>query len=342
MLITTCIIVTVSLILSILLLLQNKKNQVLFMELVQRMEQLELTTPHQFDKLSQEFIQHMNQQLTETKETISQQLKDDLHTYLAYDQLRQNEWKQLIENQRNQRTKLQYLESALNKFPDHRYFFEEYMELLKDTLTNATDRAKPTIIEKMNHTSRIFFDHCRAEDAYFAQQEKDETIRLGHVFMEEFNLKQERNLKTQVDKLNQFVLNSKENMYEIEKLDESINKGALKKYPKLLQRYQIITKKLAAEIMEKPSEEKIQTYNLKAVEAFKRAHEYFKNNESSVKTGATLPKVIKELGGWKLQYLTQPTQIYYQNIYSEIFSKLDANIKPEMTERILKAPTKEI
>lgn len=83
MLLTTCIIVTVSLILLILLLLQNKKDRVLFMELVQRMEQLELTTPHQFDKLSQEFIHHMNQQLTETKKTISQQLKDDLHTYLT-------------------------------------------------------------------------------------------------------------------------------------------------------------------------------------------------------------------------------------------------------------------
>ena len=107
-----------------------------------------------------------------------------------------------------------------------------------------------------------------------------------------------------------------------------------------MQKYQQVTAKLTADLMEKPSEEKIKSYNLKAVESFRKAQNYFNNNETSVKKGQSLTEIINYLGGWDMQYLSPPAQIYYQNVYSDIFSKLDADIKPQMTERILKASAK--
>ncbi|MCT6922155.1 MAG: hypothetical protein M3Z34_08785 [Staphylococcus epidermidis] len=366
MLIAICIIATISCILSIFLILQLQKNQqanlVTFKELTQKLNMIERTIPKQFGELSKEFkissIEHYQQMLenqkqsnvelsnqviqtlNETEKMISNQLKKDLHTYVNFDEFQQNEWSQLIHSQTNQRIKLQYLESALNKFPNNRQFFEEYLQLIKEILENATPQAKQTIIEKLNHASRIFFDNCKAEDANYAQKSKDDAIRLGHEFMKEMDQAQEKQLSNMIKRLEELVVSSKNNVGEIEKIDININKAILKNYPNLLQKYQQVTAKLTADLMEKPSEEKIKSYNLKAVESFRKAQTYFNNNEAAVKKGQSLTEVINYLGGWDLQYLSPPAQIYYQNVYSDIFSKLDADIKPQMTERILKASPK--
>lgn len=366
MLIAISIIATIGCILSIILMLQLQKNQQknldVFNGLMQKIEQIEQSIPNQFNKLSEEFdktsVKHFQQMvenqkksneelsnhvmltLNETKNIISKQLKEDLHTYVEYDELQQKEWMVLIKSQTNQRVKLQYIESALNKFPSNRQFFEGYMELLKATLVHATPKAKKTIIEKMNHVSRIFFDNCKAEDAPYAQKSKDETIRLGHDFMKEIDQAQEKQLANMINKLEQLAVASKANIVEIENLDTQINKGLLKNYPNLMQKYQRITAKLATDLMEKPSEEKIKTYNLTAVESFRKAQNYYKNNEASIKKGVNLTQIIHYLGGWDMQYLSPPAQIYYQNVYSDIFSKLDPEIKPQMTEQILKASAK--
>ena len=128
---------------------------------------------------------------------------------MNYDEFQQKEWMQLIQSQTDQRTKLQYLESALNKFPNNRQFFEDYLQLLKATLENATPKAKQTIIEKMNHVSRIFFDNCKAEDANFAQKSKDDAIRLGHEFMKEIDQAQEKQLSKMINELEKLVVSSK-------------------------------------------------------------------------------------------------------------------------------------
>lgn len=368
MLIAITFIVAISCSLTIALVLQSQKNQKenlkVIGEINHKLNLIEQRLPLQFGELSKklnetsvehfqqmvdnqkntnnEILIQMSQKLDERVKLISEQLKGDLHKYVNYDEIQQNEWLNLIQSQTNQRTKIQFIESAMNKFPSNRQFFEEYLQLLKVTLGNATPIAKQRIIEKMNHSSRIFFDNCTVDDANFAQQTKDYVIRLGHDFMKEFDRAQEKELSLLINKLEELVGSSKTNLVVIENLDTEINKAILKNYPSLYQKYQQITTKLTTSLMEKPSEEKIKSYNLRAVESFRKAQNYFINNESSIKKGQNLEEIIKYLGGWDLQYLSSPTQIYYQNVYSDIFSKLDANIKPQMTERILKATSKGI
>ena len=72
------------------------------------------------------------------------------------------------------------------------------MQLLKATLKNASPKAKQTIIEKMNHVSRIFLDNCNVEDVNYAQKSKDDAIRLGHEFMKEIDQAQEEQLSTMI------------------------------------------------------------------------------------------------------------------------------------------------
>lgn len=342
---------------------RHEQNAKMIITLQERLEKIEQKTPNEFASLSNELKQlsteHYSQMLErqqlvnvelskqvmqsvhETAASISKQLKQDLHTYVFYDEMQQTEWLQLIRSQQDQRVQIQLLESALNKFPSNRTFFEEYINLLKASQIEATPRAKKTILEKMNHVSRIFFDNCQAQDANFAQKMKDDAVRLGHDFMKEQDQAQEKQLAKLVKQLELLVADSGNvNLAQIEQIDGEINKVLLKNYPVLLRKYQQITAQLTTKLMEKPSEERIKLYNLQAVKSFKIAQEYFKINEVNVKNGVALTGIVEHLGGWDMAYLSPPAQIYYQSVYADIFGKLEAEVKPTMTEQMLQANAK--
>lgn len=324
---------------------QQKFQQQMMSQLVEQIDalrknvQLEVRQANETSMvtISKQFEQHID----EIKERISTQLKDDLHTYIHFDEQQQQAWFTQIEAESDKRKKIQLLESALNKFPSNKQFFVMYSKLLEETIELATPSAKKKIIEKMHYAARIFFDNCNSSDASFAMMKKDEAIRLGHTYMKQVTEVEKQKLIERVATLRQLV-NSNAALIKIEQADEQINQVTLARYPEIQSDYKKITATLSSRLMKKVTDEQMKQYNLKAVTAFKNAHSKFTANETTMKTGTNLHEVIALLGGWKTEYLQAPTQMYYQSVYADIFGKLKAEVKPKMTEDMLKAPVKEV
>jgi hypothetical protein len=73
---------------------------------------------------------------------------------------------------------------------------------------------------------------------------------------------------------------------------------------------------------------------LSAVDQFKLAQEKFSSNEAHYKQEMTCIS-YKDVREWDQTYLSRCPQLYFQNIYADIFSKLNPLAKPKMTKLML-------
>lgn len=129
---------------------------------------------------------------------------------------------------------------------------------------------------------------------------------------------------------------------EFDKLLLNINKNenSLKKefltgeqkelYDALTREYSEIISKKMAELNQRSNVE----YNKIAVKDFKYVFEEFKNNESKYKSSQSqlFALVSKRLFSYDASKLFNETLIYYNHVYSLIFSKLDDNAKFTLTQ----------
>lgn len=123
-------------------------------------------------------------------------------------------------------------------------------------------------------------------------------------------------------------------LLKINAVDQRINQSALTQDQK--QRYAQLTKEHTELINEKMLElehRKNVTYNKEAVEAYSKAFKAFKDNESKYKDFTQLRGLSTgTLFAFDASRLFNETLIYYNHVYSYIFSKLDDDGKLALTK----------
>ena len=116
---------------------------------------------------------------------------------------------------------------------------------------------------------------------------------------------------------------------QIRQLDGKIKSDLLT--AEQLNEYELLTKKCADAVTTKSKEFdsiKNADYNLRAVEAYERAFRMFKNADESI----DISKTITELFSFDASRLSAETLLYYNHVYSYIFSKLDDKEKFAFTK----------
>lgn len=141
-----------------------------------------------------------------------------------------------------------------------------------------------------------------------------------------YNLKDE--LKTVKD---QNLFDKK--MSEINAIDFEIQKDYLTKDQN--KHYDLLTKEftsLISEIMKQLEYKTNISYNNEAIKAYKKAFDAFRKDEAKYKNDTQLFELAsKTLFAYDASKLFNETLIYYNHVYSYIFSKLDDNGKYELT-----------
>jgi hypothetical protein len=193
-------------------------------------------------------------------------------------------------------------------------------------------------------------DNCSAADFSYAKKELDHSLKLGNQYMNEVENKRLaiqketlESLELKVEALQLSEDHTDAEVNAIEALDQKIDKSFIKQYPNLHTQYQDISKKLMKYFAPAEKEETvIKQYNLEAIESIKSAYSTFQSNERNYKQGINFQVLTEKLGGWESQYLDPSTQIYFQSVYSEIFSKLNPDVKPKFARGMLKEVKKDI
>ena len=118
----------------------------------------------------------------------------------------------------------------------------------------------------------------------------------------------------------------------IKKVDGSIETAYLT--AEQSKEYERLTNKCSDAVTKKINdleEEKNRDYNIRAVEAFDKAFRLFKNAETS----NNMDKIITEFLSFDASRLTTETMIYYNHVYSFIFSKLSDEEKFAFTKKAI-------
>lgn len=121
---------------------------------------------------------------------------------------------------------------------------------------------------------------------------------------------------------------------ELAQLDADLDQDAFT--PEQREYYDIKTKEfseLISETMRVLEREKNLAYNKKAAESFKKAFEMFRGDEGKYKSRTQLFSLVSStLFGYDASRLFNETLIYYNHVYSYIFSKLDDDGKFALTK----------
>jgi len=129
-------------------------------------------------------------------------------------------------------------------------------------------------------------------------------------------------------------------LIEIEQKERDLDKGALNDEQNRL--YNTLTKDFSEQIsskMQQFARQENVAYNKKAVEDFKQAFEKFMENENKYIGSDTnlFALVNKRLFAYDASRLFNETLIYYNHVYSYLFSKLDDNGKYRLTQYSIEA-----
>ncbi|MBB5175036.1 hypothetical protein [Texcoconibacillus texcoconensis] len=273
----------------------------------------------------------------------TQQLLDRFNVYIEEEEREINAWLTHVQQEDNRAKKVDILESAINKHPSSRKLVEGYIAAIQPLTQATNDRIRKSAIERMQRTLRVFLDHCQAEDFTYAFDQLDASLKLGNNYMNEVEGKRADHLNATLKKLESYMNKldkngslSEADIEEIEKLDSALDRSFLAQDEAQKKRYEVISKKLMDYFTNQaPSEQEKRSYNFKALQAIKQAHESFLSHEKEAKKGTNIQKYSRLLGGWDMDRFYPATQVYYQSVYSDIFSKLEAQVKPEFTKMIM-------
>ncbi len=245
--------------------------------------------------------------------------------------------------------RVEIIESALTRFPGHRPLMELYEKVIMQMHSSNLNAIQKQVIERFNRTARTYRSYCEIEDYPYADEMVDKAIQLGNQFINDFDERRKNQLIKSITALeekfktlenNQVI--SKDELNELEKLDQQIDKSLLSREAALQQKYSSISKKVVKLLTNDVSEMSLNDYNLRALEAIKKAHLHFMKNEKILKSGSHLGDLVVLLGGWDMNAFHLSTQVYYQSIYSDIFTKLEPKAKTTFTELMLKSNKKEV
>lgn len=246
------------------------------------------------------------------------------------------------------------IKNIFNKNTDNQSVFQNYFEFCMKIASWNIDI----------HTREMFLDQASSAIIFFSentsltpdlldmiqicQQEIDE-IRQQILEVEkiQFDKKLEATKKQQTEYLRQlteykYALEQSKDQSEfneflekVKSVEEQINDSILDDSE--LQLYEDLTKDYPNVIAKKMTEFerlKVKSYNQKAVKDFHDVFEKFKQNEDQFKTNIyELKRLVgRKLFSYNASQLLNETLIYYNHVYSYIFSKLDNEGKYRLTE----------
>lgn len=205
-------------------------------------------------------------------------------------------------------------------------FFEENAELNSDTIELINQYHS-----KVNKVAALIADEDEAE-----RRAQDEHIRvqnddtLKKLYREQEKLKNVSNQK-ELDEI----------LIAIAKLDAHIDHDMLTEQQEL--HYNQLNKSYTALISKKMSEiernDNIE-YNRRAADAFATVFDLFRKDENRYKKQAQLLALTSKLFAFDASRLFTETLIYYNHIYSYIFSKLDDDGKLALTKHSIECERK--
>ncbi|KMY51033.1 hypothetical protein [Peribacillus loiseleuriae] len=301
----------------------------------------------EFKSIERNIMQNIVERLDETQEEITSKL--DFYINEELNEI--DKWIHAIKKYKNSPAKcVAMLESALNKYPSSKHLMNLYKENILFLIDSKSPVIKRQAIERYNRTTRVYLDNCRVEDWEFAEEIKNHSLKLGNQYMNDIESKRLSKIKETIEELQIKVSKltyrknlTDEEINEIEQLDNQVDKAFIANYPDLNDRYNEVSKMLIQYFSTVENDEsRIKEYNLNAIDSIQIAYNDFQNNDKSYKKGENIHKLVSKLGGWDSKYLYSSTQIYFQSAYSEIFSKLDLNVKPTFTEKMVNEQIKGI
>lgn len=292
---------------------------------------------------------------THSKEQIDRYCLEALAKLDAYVNEEQEKLTQWIEQIRtfegDSAITIEMAETAMNQYPSSRVLFDLLIDQLKP-LTQSNDwQIRKNALERMNRSIRVFLDNCSFDEWHYAQMLMKENIKAGNAFIR--NLEEQRRnqlaanvatLETRLRQIKNKKTLSPEEIKTLQEADEAVDKRWLDKDEELKARYDLAAQEIVSllQTQQELDEKTSISYNQKAVQAIREAHKLFQSSEGEYKQGRNLEKLSALLGGWESNRLHTSAQVYYQSVYSEIFSKLDPDAKPRLTELILKEQKKKV
>ncbi|MFS0576654.1 hypothetical protein AB1K83_13530 [Sporosarcina sp. 179-K 3D1 HS] len=321
--------------------LQEQHNQQLEAEIESLSKFYEQRFKEQLASITSTYTNDLEKKLDKLDLTI----KQSLHSYLTQEQYEMHQWIELINNESNHAQAIQQVESALNKFPGSSELIELYTKRITPYLESSEQPIQKLALERYNRATRVFLDNCQPSMWKRAKQLHNEALELGNRYMkskvQQFEIQAEQIISV-LETITSAKSLSPKQLERVEKLDNRLQKDLLKNFKGLHARYNKVTQRLFSHLSPSIDQKAVNEYNLNAIQQFKSAQELFTQQESSFKQGIDLARLSNLLGCWDQTYLTPPTQLYFQNVYSDIFAKLNPEVKPEMTKLMLKTTKKTV
>lgn len=315
---------------------QAELNQKTISTFQQSFQAYSNSSKEQFTGLSNSLANKLSQNNKELKQKITL----SLNSYLIQEDKEVEEWTKLVNEETNTTAAIHKLETALNKLPGCLELMKLFADRITPLLLSADSKVQKRAIERYNRAARIFLDNCAPQYWEEAKEMYEDALTLGNLYMKErvqgFEETAERVIRELEEIVEHDILDA-EQMNRVEELDKQLSKEVLKSFDKLNTRYHKATQKLFKQITPEADNVVVEDYNFRALEEFKKASNFFNSDMSFYKTGAGLKKLANLLGAWDHNQLNPATQIYFQSVYSDVFSKLEPADKPIMTELILKA-----
>ncbi|AOM84459.1 hypothetical protein [Salisediminibacterium beveridgei] len=276
-------------------------------------------------------------------------MKAQVKNFVNERQIEHDRWVQRISDEDlSTQQKLEMLETAMNQFPESRELHEAYDQTLQPYLKDSSKEIRMRTARKLNQASRTLLDYCSIDEWDYAVKRYNENLRTGNLLMKshvEEKLASERKKLDQLESAVTRLSREPDNQSlidEIETIEGSLDQKTIERDPVLLKRLREITGDIVGHFTRgnENEEHQVKDYNKRAITSFREASVTFRNNEKTFKGGSGLVSLTEKMGGWDMNVLHPEVQAYYQAVYQEIFGKLDPEVKPKFTERMLNTQDK--
>jgi len=316
----------------------NKQFQEIINNSSSLQEQQQKKLDEELRSLSDLYEKRVEEKLDSMLVELNSTVKNSLYSYLIQEEKEIKEWLDIIEKEKNHARAIQQLESALNKFPGSYDLIQVYARRITPFLESSENTVRKMALERYNRATRVFLDNCQPSVWAEANKLHADSLSIGNLYMKNQVTQVKLRAEEIIRELEVIVTDNeltKKQLERVEILDNQLQKDILKNFKELNTRYTKVTQRLFSHLSPETNQQAIQNYNLEAVKQFKKAQELFTNQETQFKQGNDLKQLTTLLGSWDHTYLTSTTQLYLQNVYSEIFAKLSPESKPEMTKLML-------
>ena len=268
-------------------------------------------------------------------------------------------WLEAAELEESEGAKLDTIEDALKRFPSSRELFSTLVEMLIPLIRESENLyARRKALSTLHDYTEVFQSNCSLDDYSYGQEISAEVRELAEVLAQDIAEQTRTEVSTQLDELEEKVQHivkqngssNEDEVDEVARLDESINKEVIRRDEALKKRYESVSNHMISFFQNQDDdtpEVDLRKYSKQALEAAAKAWRLFHDNENKWKMldgdkldyndKKHLRELVKHLGGWQPQFMTSETHMYVQSVYSEIFQSLKPDGRALMTTMMIEA-----